>query len=162
MFWKGRQEGSFNIRRKDSVTLEVNTQEWQQPHRNWRSREQIFTWSLCRVCANLLTLACWYWFWAFGLQNHERINFCCFSYHVYGNLCWIVINIEVAKNKEFYWGSKELQFGRHRLGENQKSVLEKRKSQGRTKIKATQPAKEPWLPLTQGRKHLPSRNHELL
>lgn len=104
----------------------------ERPHRNWRNRNR-FSPRACGGCVvrqppdfGLLILILGF----LVSRTMRRINFHCFRYQVYGNLCWIVINIEVAKNKEFYWGSHELQFGRHGLGRKPKECSGEEKESG--------------------------------
>ena len=43
---------------------------------------------------DILILAQWYWFWTFGLQNYERINFCCFKPHS----LWLFVTAATGKS----------------------------------------------------------------
>ena len=68
--------------------MQIQAKECWQPPQAGRDKEEILLWGLQRACSqpDALISAQRYELWTFGLQNCEKINFCCFSHLLCGNL----------------------------------------------------------------------------
>ena len=92
---KEKRRGTATHRRKghvktDTGVMQPEAKNCQQPPDAGREA-WILPWSLQRE-PPLSTP----WFWTSGLQNRERINFCCLRCQVHGNLLWQPSKINTA------------------------------------------------------------------